>query len=344
MSQVPPAVIMADGSAAVTASCKEILPLSKRLMCWYHASKKIQDRLKGIKNIDAKVSTQIYSDIQTLQAGAYDEESFFLLAALMKRKWLEEKIYIDETLKLRVTEFFLYFNNTWLNSDINKWYEAANPMMLSTNNSLEAHNNVLKRDYTGRKRLSMPDLVNKLKEMIENWSKNPVEEKEREPSLPIRKQAEELLKDLESFILFRAAKSNDRAVVKRDIGVVRGTLKYVGICPRIDYQLTSRENFANDGKAIIARRQSLDYDGFDDFKADLKKVAVMEVVKLESGVLAFFCNCYNFKSVSGCKGGICVHVCAKLIQKGIIPKLPVPRQMSSTVAKKRMPKNMKQTY
>ena len=234
MSQVPPAVIMADGSAAVTASCKEILPLSKRLMCWYHASKKIQDRLKGIKNIDAKVSTQIYSDIQTLQAGAYDEESFFLLAALMKRKWLEEKIYIDETLKLRVTEFFLYFNNTWLNSDINKWYEAANPMMLSTNNSLEAHNNVLKRDYTGRKRLSMPDLVNKLKEMIENWSKNPVEEKEREPSLPIRKQAEELLKDLENFILFRAAKSNDRAVVKRDIGVVRGTLKYVGICPRIE--------------------------------------------------------------------------------------------------------------
>ena len=88
----------------------------------------------------------------------------------------------------------------------------------------------------------------------------------------------------------------------------------------------------------------MDYDRFDDFKADLKKVAVMEVVKLESGVLTFFCNCYNFKSVSGCKGEICVHFCAKLIQKGIIPRLPVPRQMSSTLAKKRMPKNTKQTY
>ena len=113
-------------------------------MCWYHASKKIQDNLKKVKKVVEEVAKQIYNDIHNLQHGAYDEESFFLLAALMKKKWLEKK-YTIRTLKTRVTEFFLYMNKTWLKSDINKWYESANPMLCSTNNSLEAHNNVLKR-------------------------------------------------------------------------------------------------------------------------------------------------------------------------------------------------------
>ena len=128
-------------------------------------------------------------------------------------------------------EFFLYLNNTWLKSDINKWYESANPMMCSTNNSLEAHNNVLKRDYTGRMKVSMGQLIEKLKEMVTNWSKNPVEirNRESEVSMSTRKQAEELLEKLDKFILFRPAKSIDRPIVKKEKGIVRGTLKYVGI-------------------------------------------------------------------------------------------------------------------
>ena len=72
-------------------------------------------------------------------------------------------------LKTRITEFFLYLNKIWLKSDINKWYESASPMMLSTNNSLEAQNNVLKRDYTGSKKVAIAHLLDK--EMVSNWSK-----------------------------------------------------------------------------------------------------------------------------------------------------------------------------
>ena len=112
---------------------------------------------------------------------------------------------MDDTLKLRVHEFYLYFTKVWLQSDIQKWYEAANPMMLSTNNSLEANNNVLKRDYTGRMRLSMPNLVEKVKEMAEKWSKDPVKtvSREAEISLSLRKQAEGLLEEIGEFILIR---------------------------------------------------------------------------------------------------------------------------------------------
>ena len=48
---------LADGAIAVSLSCKEILPECKRLMCWYHASKKMKDKLLGIKSIDTSVAS-----------------------------------------------------------------------------------------------------------------------------------------------------------------------------------------------------------------------------------------------------------------------------------------------
>ena len=104
-----------------------------------------------------------------------DERSFIILFTLLRRKWTEEKEYTTNILKDRVAEFFLYLNKVWMSPDLRNWYEAANPVMLSTNNSLESINNVFKRDYSGRKRLSMPHLVDKLKEMVEVWSKTPKE-------------------------------------------------------------------------------------------------------------------------------------------------------------------------
>ena len=115
-------------------------------------------------------------------------------------------------------------------------------MMLSTNNSLEANNNVLKRDYTGRMRLSMPNLVEKVKEMAEKWSKDPAKtvSREAEISLSLRKQAEGLLEEIEEFILIRTAKKSDRSLVKADKGIVNGCLKLIGICPRKAYQITTK--------------------------------------------------------------------------------------------------------
>ena len=143
----------------------------------------------------------------------------------------------------------MYMTKVWLKSDINKWYEAENPMMLSTNSSLEAQNNVLKRDYTGRKRLSMPHLVEKLKEMVVNWSKNPAAEVDREETVNID--------TLNKFILFRPVKASDRPMLKEDKGVVTGALKYVRICPRQAYNITTREQFAANGKDVVKRRQNM---------------------------------------------------------------------------------------
>ena len=172
-----------------------------------------------------------------------------------------------------------------MSPDLKNWYEAANPMMLSMNNSLESHNNVFKRDYSGRKRLSMPHLVDKLKEMVEVWSKTPKEKVARVSTvLPaIKKSAEELLKKLDDYVLFRLGKDYDRPTVKPRGNVVSGELKQVGICPRQGYIVTTREKFNEDAKKIVKRRQNIDYSNFNEFRNDLHQIALMEVIELEDG-------------------------------------------------------------
>ena len=86
--------------------------------------------------------------------------------------------------------------------------------------------------------------------MMEEASKNPTKTETRISNVTkaTRKSAEELLKTLDKFILFRAGKSLDRPTVKEDQGIVRGKLKAVGVFLRQGYDISTREAFAEDCK------------------------------------------------------------------------------------------------
>ena len=58
-AKTPPTAVMADGSKAISSSCKEHFPESKRLMCWYHAVKKMKDKLSGVKREDPTMASNI---------------------------------------------------------------------------------------------------------------------------------------------------------------------------------------------------------------------------------------------------------------------------------------------
>ena len=64
--KTPPLCVMADGSKAISSSCKEQFPDLKRLMCWYHAIKKMKDKLGSVKNEDPTIANNILTDITTL--------------------------------------------------------------------------------------------------------------------------------------------------------------------------------------------------------------------------------------------------------------------------------------
>ena len=307
--------VMADGCKAISSSCKEHFPESKRLMCLYHAKKKMKDKLVGVKVEDPAIANNILNDISTLQSGAPDEESFHVIFGLLRMKWTEDKIYYTDSLRQRVCAFFTYMEEVWMSDDLKNWFKAANPMMCSTNNSLEATNNVLKRDYTYRKRVSMPHLFEILDDLVGGWSLNMKQEFDRMQLVPptVKMIAEDLLKKMEAFILFREAERVDRPTVKARGNLVTGELIEVGTCPRQNYKVTTSAKYKTDCKNIIKRRQYLTYSDFDQFRNDLSEMAVMEVIKLDDGVgkEEIFCNCSSVTGGSGSKGEICIHVCAR---------------------------------
>ena len=67
---------------------------------------------------------------------------------------------------------------------------------------------------------------------------------------------------------------------------------------------------------------------FDNFNDELRKVAVMEVIEMKKGQLDHLLQLLHQQVFQR------VHVCAKLIQQGIIPRIPVSQQLSMSVAKK----------
>ena len=105
-AKTAPLAVMEDGSKAISSSCHEKLPDSKRLMCWYHACTKMKDRLGGVKNVDASIYHKILDDIRTLQYGAPDEESFHILFSLLTKKWTKDTVFFTDILKERVATFF----------------------------------------------------------------------------------------------------------------------------------------------------------------------------------------------------------------------------------------------
>ena len=94
----------------------------------------------------------------------------------------------------------------------------------------------------------MPHLVQKLKEIMEEASKNPTKTETRISNVTkaTRKSVEELLKTLGKFILFRAEKSLERPTGKEDKEIVRVKLKVVGVFPRQGSDISTREAFAED--------------------------------------------------------------------------------------------------
>ena len=264
--------------------------------------KNVKQRLAKVKNTDASVYKQLMDDIRVLQTSAVDEESFLALYNLLKQKWLKQHIFFDPELKIKVNEFIEYFTKTWVNSDERNWYQAANPQHLTTNNNVEGTNQAIKKEYTGRTRLSFPNMFKKLKALLSNWTRTNHNKEFDAEKIPVNilKLAEELIdkcnrEDKEkNLLLSKQTKPNHRNMIKTDYGVIRGYVQEVNIIPRNPkFFSKSKKEFAAIGQKIHARRNKVDYKTFDEFKADTKDIAIVEMVfkdKNKQGAVFFACS------------------------------------------------------
>ena len=91
--------------------------------------------------------------------------------------------------------------------------------------------------------------------------------------------------------------------------VMKGRTTKVTIMYRGPTKPKSQSEFAEFGQKIMKKRTLLDYSDFDEFKTDIKEIAIIETVEHE-GKTDYYCNCFSKRSTSGVKGKVCSHVYA----------------------------------
>ncbi|CAF0999418.1 unnamed protein product [Brachionus calyciflorus] len=131
-------------------------------VCWAHAQRAISNKIKNIQ--DEKIESNLMNDIYLLQL-SNSKLDFEIKLKLFNKKWeLIKKKYKN------VEAFFDYFDTQWIRSVTKNWYEGVAAGLPSTNNSLEANNNSIKNVHTFRERLSLPIFLQKIEEILFNWS------------------------------------------------------------------------------------------------------------------------------------------------------------------------------
>lgn len=220
-----------------------------------------------------------------------------------------------------------------MDSEEFKWFQASNPQHATTNNNVEGTNNIFKKEYTGRTRLSLPNLFTKLKDLVGNWNNqeavmfNP----EKVP-LNLLQMAEDLMEKCaaEKLLLSKPSQPHHRNLVKHDSGVVRGLVKETNIVPRLNAQFEmTKSEFGILGQKIHSRRSRITYESFDEFKNDSKSIAMVETVFDDQDDSFFACSCEDTFLPSGCKGKVCVHVVIALIKAGKITVRAKDRRISN---------------
>lgn len=157
-----PTVLLADSAMEITNGFLSTFKrLEKRIVCWAHASRKVKDNCVGV---DKKIKAKIREDFNALQITA-STLNFKKGWKLLYDKW---QVHENQNVK----EFLDDFESFWLRDYTYGWFEGYAKGYPSTNNALEASNNVIKKEGTFREQLPMSEFVAFVNKFIVNWSKD----------------------------------------------------------------------------------------------------------------------------------------------------------------------------
>lgn len=204
-----PKTLIADGADAITNGFMIAFGYEKhdfkRVMCWAHVVRNIDKRIYVIT--DEVYRNSIKQDIKELQK-SYCVELFTLGYELLEKKWLSTKSGECKT-------FFEYFRKEWINSTNSGWYEGLTQgeHTPSTDNALESINGKIKSIHTLRERLAVNSYLRNAYEMLRNWSKDSLTERQFSTSYNVSAKtwgmADDFLRSPESILKrFGGKKSN----------------------------------------------------------------------------------------------------------------------------------------
>lgn len=129
-----PKVLISDAAPSIMNAFYDSFESAERnVVCWAHVKRNL---FQKTKNLD------MLADIDKLQLSP-NENTFEEGVAHFFDKWSDSE-----------PRFCRYFRKVWINKN-NSWFEGYCLFVPSTNNALEAFNNVIKRLYTFRTSLDI---------------------------------------------------------------------------------------------------------------------------------------------------------------------------------------------
>ena len=350
---IKPHFIMADGAPQITLAIENVFPESIRLMCSYHGKKNIRNHLGEVRAEDPQIANEIMLDISILQSGSIDHDTFISVFYLLVEKWTTEKNFSNEGLTNKIKRFFSYVEKTWVNSKLSFWYQGSFPFNNTTNNAVEAWNQVFKQRYSLRQKLGLHNLMLKLSEISEEWwekaqSYDLAKAYEQQLSPMLKKQAYDFLQKFDpELILSKPNSGNHRPSISSDGGLIYGKVVEIFVLPkRIELKIT-KNVLHETGKIVLKHRFRNSYQSFRMFAESFETCAIVEKVEGSDGKYSYCCNCFSNgeKSPSGVKGKLCFHVVALYMRSGIIEKPSL--ELATNVAHSsisRFPTNRRQTF
>lgn len=165
--------IIADNSSAISLAANQIFPNIKRINCWAHTWRLMENLISPINMFKAEIS----DDIHFLQK-LFSEDLFKEGLRLFKNKWSQIR---------STTNFIENFFNLYVDNNSN-WYEGYDCFAPSTNNALEKFNYLIKSRYTKFKQIPLISFINNIameiiKDATLNSNFNLAKIKYNEPSL-----------------------------------------------------------------------------------------------------------------------------------------------------------------
>lgn len=170
-----PESVLGDGAGAITAAAKRHFPRALRLMCFPHLIRRVDVHKKSMPQ---ELQEAFRSDICMLQYSRNEVEfrrrklygrchstpPSSLVSKLMVTVWMDAAHH-------SVPEFATYFNDTWLESDLNRWSEGESQSCLN-NNGIESVNLRIKSDHTVRKMQNFSVFMDKVEKLLNYWAVN----------------------------------------------------------------------------------------------------------------------------------------------------------------------------
>ena len=158
-----PEYIMQDACDASLNSIKEFFPEVIPLMCFFHVKKNVKDNIAADNMLPKEKRDELLKDFTVIHMSHNSEDYANNLKTFKHKYYKHHRACYD-------------YCATWFTGKWSNWQIYHNkPGQANTNSNIESFNNIIKKKYTNRTKLSMKAALVALEKLVLSYSTEPLD-------------------------------------------------------------------------------------------------------------------------------------------------------------------------